>query len=208
MSLRVPDGSQTISSICGTIIASSYLTLHNILYIPSFHVKLISIAKLLTSNNCVVQFNVNSCHIMQNNSKEMIGIANLQRGLYVFNSIGQHSSYSSITNTSYNLWNLRLRHISDLDLQVISIFFPLVSCKNKYVPCDSCHFTKQRKLLIPNSTTRSSAPFDILHTDLWGPFSTMLTLGHKYFLTLVDDYTQYTWVIFLKTKNQTKSRLI
>ena len=54
----------------------------------------------------------------------------------------------------------------------------------------------------------SCAPFDILHADLWGPFSTISTLGHKYFLTLVDDYTRFTWVIFLKTKDQTKTSLI
>lgn len=33
-------------------------------------------------------------------------------------------------------------------------------------------------------------------------------MGHRYFLTLVDDYTRYTWTIFLKTKDQTKNSLI
>lgn len=43
---------------------------------------------------------------------------------------------------------------------------------------------------------------------MWGPFATTSTLGHRYFLTLVDDYTRYTWTIFLKTKDQTKNSLI
>ena len=29
-------------------------------------------------------------------------------------------------------------------------------------------------------------------------------LGHKYFLTLVDDHSRFTWVIFLKTKAETR----
>lgn len=33
-------------------------------------------------------------------------------------------------------------------------------------------------------------------------------LGHKYFLTLLDDYSRYIWVIFLKTKDQTKNNII
>ena len=33
-------------------------------------------------------------------------------------------------------------------------------------------------------------------------------LGHRYFLTLVDDYSRYTWVIFLKAKDQTKQSVI
>lgn len=131
ISVRLPDGSQTITSICGIVHVSPYLTLHNVLYIPSFHVNLISIAKLVTSNNCVVQFNVNSYHIMQSNSKARISIADMQRGLYVPDSIGKHFSYSSITNNACNLWHLRLKHISHLRLQVTSKVFPFIPCKIK-----------------------------------------------------------------------------
>jgi hypothetical protein len=41
-----------------------------------------------------------------------------------------------------------------------------------------------------------------------GPYSTTSVLGHKYFLTLVDDYSRFTWIIFLKTKNETRNNLI
>lgn len=85
---------------------------------------------------------------------------------------------------------------------------PFISCKNNSVPCDSCHFVEQRKLPFPNSISTLSSPFVILHINLWEPFSIISTLGHKYFLTLVDDYTRYTWIILLKTKDQTKANLI
>ncbi|KAI5413875.1 hypothetical protein KIW84_058131 [Lathyrus oleraceus] len=170
--VSLPDGSQVVASVSGTVAISPSLTLHNVLYIPSFHVNLISIAKLVDSNNCFVQFNANTCHILQNHSKEMIG------------------------------------HISNIGLQSVAKVFPFISCNKDNVPCDSCHFAKQRKLPFPDSITNSCVPFNILHADLWGPYSTISTLGHRYFLTLVDDYSRHTWVIFLKTKDQTKTSLI
>lgn len=60
----------------------------------------------------------------------------------------------------------------------------------------------------PLSIIISYAPFELLHGDLWGPFSTTSILGHIYFITLVDDSSMFTWVIFLKTKDETKTKLI
>jgi len=36
--------------------------------------------------------------------------------------------------------------------------------------------------------------------DIWGPFSKVSIHGHKYFLTIVDDFSRFTWVVLLKTK--------
>lgn len=213
--VSLPDGSQVVTSMSGTVHLSASLTLYDVLYVPSFHVNLIFVAKLVETNDCSVHINSDSFHILQNRSKEMIGITNLHKGLYILDPAnscsppsGQHSLFNSVTNNSCNTWHLRLGHVSRLGLQNISKLFPSIGCNNKLDPCDSCHFARQRKLPFPNSTTVSSAPFNILHADLWGPFSTISTLGHKYFLTLVDDCTRYTWVIFLKTKDQTKTSLI
>ncbi|KAI5393891.1 hypothetical protein KIW84_060842 [Lathyrus oleraceus] len=81
VSVTLPDGSQLSASISGFVHLTPSLVLHNVLYIPSFNVNLISIAKLLQNNNYSVQFNANSCSIMQNPSMETIGIAELQNGL-------------------------------------------------------------------------------------------------------------------------------
>jgi histone deacetylase 1/2 len=142
----------------------------------------------------------------------VIGIARLQRGLYVLDHEDPTDSVVPVCNSassnSFLLWHLRLGHISDSGLQVISKHFLFVPSKNNMSPCDACHFSKQNKLPFPQSMSKSLAPFDILHADLWGPYSTISLLGHKYFLTLVDDYSRFTWVIFLKTKDEAKKSLI
>lgn len=207
ISVTLPNGSQLSASISGSVKLTPSLTLHNVLYIPSFNVNLISVAKLSQSNNCSVQFNSNSCSIMQNPSMETIGIADLQNGLYVLHSNLSPPSCNFVS-TDGNIWHMRPGHPSHKGLQTIAEIFPFVSCNDNVSPCDSCHFAKQRKLPFPDSITCTNEVFNILHADLWGLFSTVSMLGHKYFLTLVDDHSRFTWVIFLKTKAETRDSFI
>ena len=51
--------------------------------------------------------------------------------------------------------------------------------------------------------TASSSCFNLVHADIWGPFSTPTLIGSKYFLTLVDDYSRCTWVYLMKHKFDT-----
>ena len=53
----------------------------------------------------------------------------------------------------------------------------------------------------------SEFPFDLVHRDLWGPFSVATVNGYKYFFNIVDDYSRCTWVYLLKLKAETQSLL-
>jgi len=44
--------------------------------------------------------------------------------------------------------------------------------------------------------------FDLIHVYVWGPYSFTSIHGHKYFLTIVDDYSRYIWVFPLKQKSE------
>lgn len=93
--------------------------MHNVLYIPTFHVNLISIAKLVYRNDYFVQFTANSCPIIQNHSKEMIGITKFQSELYVLDSAGHQFTYNFVTNHSCNIWHLRIGHLYHIGLQAV-----------------------------------------------------------------------------------------
>ena len=67
-----------------------------------------------------------------------------------------------------------------------------IDCPNSNKPCETCHFAKQKRLPFPDSITVSSQCFDLLHMDIWGPYAHPSLLGHKYFLTIVDDKSRYT----------------
>jgi len=47
----------------------------------------------------------------------------------------------------------------------------------------------------------TSRPLELLHIDLFGPVNTASLYGSKYGLVIVDDYNRWTWVKFLKIKD-------
>src|SRR4051812_5644381 len=90
--VSLPNGAHVIASISGSVALTPALVLHNVLYIPKFHVNLLSVAKLVQTNHCVVLFIDNSCQILQNHSKEMISTTKLHGGLYMLDA--SHHNHS------------------------------------------------------------------------------------------------------------------
>ncbi|MCO5588869.1 hypothetical protein L7F22_042829 [Adiantum nelumboides] len=69
--------------------------------------------------------------------------------------------------------------------------------------CEPCQLGKQHRVAFPKqASTRASAPLALVHTDLCGPMSTSSLSGLCYMLVLVDDFSRYTWVSFLKLKSE------
>jgi hypothetical protein len=50
-------------------------------------------------------------------------------------------------------------------------------------------------------------PLEILHMDLFGPIAYISIGGSKYCLVIMDDYSRFTWVLFLQEKSQTQETL-
>jgi len=44
--------------------------------------------------------------------------------------------------------------------------------------------------------------FDLVHVDIWGPFSTDYIHRFRYFLTILDDYSRHVWVVMMKSKSE------
>lgn len=65
----------------------------------------------------------------------------------------------------------------------------------------------KKRLSFPDNITISSQCFDLLHMDIWGPYAYPSLLGHKYFLTIIDDKSRYTWIIFLKLKSKVSNHI-
>ena len=46
-------------------------------------------------------------------------------------------------------------------------------------------------------------PLDLLHMDLFGPIYRKSIDGDMYGLVVTDDYSRFSWVMFLKAKSET-----
>ena len=65
------------------------------------------------------------------------------------------------------------------------------------VDCIKGKQTKHNK----KGATRSTQLFEIIHTDICGPFDTPFG-GEKYFITFIDDFSRYGYVYLLNEKSQ------
>ena len=53
-----------------------------------------------------------------------------------------------------------------------------------------------------DSHERTSAPLELIHSDIAGPFPYMSMSQAKYALAFIDDFSRYCWVHFLKHKSE------
>jgi hypothetical protein len=47
-----------------------------------------------------------------------------------------------------------------------------------------------------------SFPFELVHSDVWGPSPNTTMGGSKYFVIFVDDYSRFTWIYLLKNRSE------
>ncbi|GJS88098.1 retrovirus-related pol polyprotein from transposon TNT 1-94 [Tanacetum coccineum] len=70
--------------------------------------------------------------------------------------------------------------------------------------CSSCKMGKAKRSSFKSlPVTRSKKRLDLLHMDLCGPMRIETINGKKYILVIVDDYSRYTWNLFLRSKDET-----
>jgi transposase InsO family protein len=53
----------------------------------------------------------------------------------------------------------------------------------------------------------TTIPLEILHIDLFGLIAYISINGNKYGLIIVDDYSRFTWVLFLQGKSERQEML-
>nr|GEZ87955.1 integrase, catalytic region, zinc finger, CCHC-type, peptidase aspartic, catalytic [Tanacetum cinerariifolium] len=75
--------------------------------------------------------------------------------------------------------------------------------------CPSCEQRKSKRAShppkpVPNSRQR----LHLLHMDLCGPMRIASINGKRYVLVIVDDYSRYTWVHFLRSKDEAPEVII
>jgi len=70
--------------------------------------------------------------------------------------------------------------------------------------CDACARGKHVKSSFkPKKDVSTSNPLELLHMDLCGPMRVPSRGGKRYIFVIVDDYSRFTWTLFLRTKDET-----
>ncbi|GJY17590.1 retrovirus-related pol polyprotein from transposon TNT 1-94 [Tanacetum coccineum] len=67
---------------------------------------------------------------------------------------------------------------------------------------------KQESFTSTKLLPSTGSKLEQLHMDLCGPMRVASINGKKYILVIVDDYSRYTWVYFLRTKDEAPDMII
>jgi hypothetical protein len=213
MKVKLPNGSIVLAQHSGTVKLTPSLIITEVLFIPNFSVNLISVSQLCKSPKYAVQFTSSQSIIQDQLTKKMIGSAELLDGLYYISLAERNVNAYTASDTSQSnipnkaIWHFRLGHISINRMLLLKTIFPFITVDNNGV-CDVCHFSRHKKLPYNVSTNKAVAPFELIHLDIWGPIPTKSMHNHAFFLTAVDDYSRFTWIILMKHKSETRQHVI
>ncbi|GJX78215.1 integrase, catalytic region, zinc finger, CCHC-type containing protein [Tanacetum coccineum] len=115
---------------------------------------------------------------------------------------------SKASSTKSWLWHRRLSHlnfgtINDLTKQDLVDGLPKFKYDKDHL-CSVCGRGKSKKSShLPKMVPSTHSKLELLHMDLCGPMRVASINGKKYIIVIVDDYSRFTWVYFLRIKDET-----
>lgn len=174
VTVTLPNGTREQITHVGTVHISDVLILCDVLYVPSFQFNLLSVSSLLKRDKCSAHFYVYSCFLRDHTQALMIGKGFLQQNLYVLD-IGVSATSNAFCGSLHvdeDLWHQRLGHPLPAKLQSLSSLLSLSKFSlSTSSHCHVCPLAKQKRLPFVSNNNFSENPFDLIHIDIWGPFS-------------------------------------
>ncbi|KAL8093845.1 hypothetical protein AgCh_035647 [Apium graveolens] len=180
------EDSNTVRIIGKGTIGNDRFAISNVRLVDGLKYNLSSVSQL-TDVGHKVKFDKDVCYIDFDEQQEEICLATVQE--------------------QQNLWHRRLGHVHMDLLRKISsheLVRGLPKLKYKKIePCSASQLGKQVKTsFTAKNKVSTSVPLQLLHLDLFSPERYVSLGGKNYAFVVVDDYSRFTWILFLRTKDE------
>ncbi|GJZ22546.1 putative ribonuclease H-like domain-containing protein [Tanacetum coccineum] len=200
----------------GTI-KTGNLDFENVYFVRELKFNLFSVSQMCDKKNSVL-FNDTECIVLSpnfkltNESQVLLKVPRKNNMYSVdLNNIvpkgGLTCLLAKATSDESKLWHRRLGHINfktmnKLIKRNLVRGLPSKLFKNNQT-CVACQKEKQHRASCKSKTVSSiSQPLHMLHMDLFGPTFVKSLMKRMYFLVVTDDYSRFSWVFFLATKDE------
>ncbi|GJV59216.1 retrovirus-related pol polyprotein from transposon TNT 1-94 [Tanacetum coccineum] len=120
---------------------------------------------------------------------------------------------SKLSKTKSWLWHHHLSHLNfgtlnKLAKDGLARGIPRLKFQKDHL-CSACALGKSNKSSHqPKAEDTNQEKLYLLHMDLCGPMHVASINGKRYILVVVDDYSRFTWVRFLRTKDEAPEAII
>lgn len=99
------------------------------------------------------------------------------------------------------LWHRHLGHASFSYLKKLfpALFSDIGASKLR---CNVCELTKSHRASFDSSLNKRFFPFQIIHSDVWGPSTPSSLGGSRWFVIFINDCTRMIWICHMKSKGK------
>nr|GFA18349.1 hypothetical protein [Tanacetum cinerariifolium] len=192
------------------------VTISRVYYVEGLGHNLFSVGQFCDSD-LEVAFHQHTCFIRNLDGVDLL-IGSWGNNLYTLSLQDMMASspiclLSKASKTKSWLWHHRLSHlnfgaVNHLVRQGLVRGLPKLKFQKDHL-CSACAMGKStRKTHKPKSKDTNQEKLYLLHMDLYGPMRVESVNRKKYILVIMDDYSRFTWVKFLKSKDETLDFII
>jgi len=186
--------------------------LSQLLHVPQIQKTLISINKFTRDKQVFIEFHPLFFCVKDLYTGTLLLKGPSKDGLYPFpTSPSLRSSPTAFVGERVSLhqWHSRLGHPASHVVQRIlsRTGLPIASTKQSFV-CPACQQGKLHKLHFGLNFSIFRHPLDLMFLDVWGPTPIVSSNGHRYFLSVVDDFSKYIWLFAMACKFDVTTILI
>ena len=184
------------------------IALHNVLHVPDIRRNLISGALL---NKAGIKLTFESDKLVLTKNGDFVGKGFCNGGLFVLdiltdNKIATASAYIA---ESVTLWHARLGHVNVASVKRLKQLRLIPEFSNtSFDKCEVCVEAKHPKKAFNKIGNRSSTLLELIHSDLGDFKNTMSRGGKRYYITFVDDFSRFTKLYLLSSKDEAEEKFL
>ncbi|KAK1644620.1 hypothetical protein QYE76_062425, partial [Lolium multiflorum] len=210
--ITVSFGDNSTSEVLGfgKVVVAHNITLVDVMLVKTLGYNLLSMGFAVFIDNDIVV-------LLWSKTLKVAFVGYREHNLYVVDFSGTTTSSAMCLFGKADvgwLWHRRLAHVNMRTLQslhkgnhIVGLMENVSFAKDRV--CRACVEGKMHDSPHPSKTIISSKRIlELLHVDLFGPVTHASLGAKKHCLVIVDDYSRYTWVYFLKTKDETQQIFI
>nr|GEV21723.1 integrase, catalytic region, zinc finger, CCHC-type, peptidase aspartic, catalytic [Tanacetum cinerariifolium] len=197
----------------GDVVIGS-MTIKRVYYVEGLGHNLFNIGQFCDKGLEVV-FQKSACFVRNENGVDLL-TGDRSSNLYTIalNEIASNSSSCLLAKASSSqswLWHqplsyLNLATINNLVKKNLVRVLPKMKFEKEHL-CSTCEQGKIHQKHHKSKTAfASNKPLYLLHVDLCGPMRVESINGKRYVLVIVDDFSRYTWLFFLHSKDEASEK--
>ncbi|GJS02760.1 putative ribonuclease H-like domain-containing protein [Tanacetum coccineum] len=176
-------------------IKTESLDFHDVYFCKELKYNLFSMSQICDKKNNVL-FTDTECFVLSSN----------------FKLLDESQVLLRATVDESNTWHMRLGHINFKTMNKLVKGNLVKGLPSKIFEndhsCVACQKGKQHKASYKTKLVNSiSKPLHLLHMDLFGPTNVKSLMKKSYCLVVTDDFSRFSWVFFLATKDESSGIL-